>query len=846
MGVLDRLGLASSRSAKKGKPTRAGIRLEGRSAEARTSPLSRRQLFVCLGLFAGLVILGMLAFPSISVYDGSARVGDVWRSDDIVAPYDFAIRLPENEIAARRDSVRRAEPAVFGENETALDSTLVRLSELENRMQQVTDAYVAWRLAAEDSATSRSAAAADSARYRALHDSTSLSFTPSQWMYLLASALDAEQRRGVTPLAERLTLLSEETAREALARGVLNVPRDSVTATSLIIRNENPRDRTEREVERASVLALDEAYGAAREAFRSEFPQRPDTVQLGLTLFESAFEPSLVFRPSATHQRLQEALALVQPTRGRVKRGITIIRRGDEVTPERHAQLRSLAYAQRERSGDVNGVQTLFGRALLLSAALALFFLYLYVFRRSIVESEGDMVLITLLLAGTLVGFWIATTVGGEAPYAVPVALTTILLAVIYDSRLGSFATISLAALAGLMMGYNFEVAFATLFVGVMAVFSVRDVKNRSQLLLSAAVVFGAYLVVVFGYALLRSDPFSGRLVEELVAVSVNAVLLLLAAPVLYAIEKVFAKTTDLTLLELSDTNRPLLKELSLRAPGTFNHSMQVANLAEAAADAVGANALRARVGALYHDIGKMKKPEYFIENQQPGENPHEKCTPFMSALILGSHVKDGEEIGREHSLPQPVLDFVRTHHGTGLMEYFYRQAMEQAQEVVDENEFRYPGPRPLTREQAIVMLADSSEAASRSLDKPTPRRLQNLLDGIFRARVEDDQLDESPITFSELETIKQTFLSVLSGIYHFRVKYPDQDGGDAEAASVEEREPASAQLTGTEGREETHPRRHRAGLDVHVPDSAGNPSTSTSPSVEVAASGPEGQGGTP
>ena len=266
---------------------------------------------------------------------------------------------------------------------------------------------------------------------------------------------------------------------------------------------------------------------------------------------------------------------------------------------------------------------------------------------------------------------------------------------------------------------------------------------------------------------------------------------MLLAGPLLWAIERTFRVTTDMTLLELSDTNREVLKKLSLQAPGTFNHSLQVANLAEAAADAVGANALRARVGALYHDIGKMLKPEYFIENQQPGENPHEKIKPSMSALVIAAHVKDGVRLGKEQGLPGVVVDFIGSHHGTGLIEFFYRRAQEQAPEgtEIDEADYRYPGPLPQSNEEAIVMLADSVEAASRSLDKPTPRRLEALIDGIVAARVSDGQLDESALTFADLTRIKETFHTLLCGIYHFRVKYPDQEdeappapGGDGAA----------------------------------------------------------------
>jgi hypothetical protein len=382
------------------------------------------------------------------------------------------------------------------------------------------------------------------------------------------------------------------------------------------------------------------------------------------------------------------------------------------------------------------------------------------------------------VLGAVLTGFLIAGAVGGQARYGVPVALAVVLLTIVFDSRVGSFATITLTLLGGLVFGFDFEFTFATLIAGILAVFSVRDVKSRSQLLASAALVVGAYAVVLVGYALLRAEPFSARFTDEVVAVLVNALLLLLTAPLLWGMERAFGVTTDLTLLELSDTNRPLLKELSMRAPGTFNHVLQVANLAEAAADAVGANALRARVGALYHDIGKMLKPEFFIENQRPGENPHEGLRPAASALVIAAHVRDGLDLAREHRLPSVVSDFIASHHGTGLMEFFYRKAEAEREEggpPVDDADYRYPGPRPCTNEQAIVMLADSVEAASRSLDRPTPKRLEALVDAIVKARIEDGQLDESALTFQDVDRIKETFLTMLAGIYHFRVRYPGQ-----------------------------------------------------------------------
>ena len=295
-----------------------------------------------------------------------------------------------------------------------------------------------------------------------------------------------------------------------------------------------------------------------------------------------------------------------------------------------------------------------------------------------------------------------------------------------------------------------------------------------------------AYGTVLLGFELLRATPFDRVFFVDLVAVAVNAALILLAAPLLWGMERGFGVTTDIALLELSDTNRDILKNLSMKAPGTFNHSLQVANLAEAAADAVGANALRARVGALYHDIGKTLKPEYFIENQRPGENPHDNIKPSMSALVIAAHVKEGVILGKEQNLPKVVVDFIASHHGTGLIEYFYRKAQEDAEDpaTVDESDYRYPGPRPRSNEQAIVMLADSVEAASRSLDKPTPKRLESLIDGIVAARIADGQLDESSLTFADVSRIKDAFHALLCGIYHFRVRYPDQAEEAADGAS--------------------------------------------------------------
>ena len=794
MSLLDFLGLGSKDSR---RPRRAGLRLEGRVLDEPRRAFSRQAIGVRVGLLAVLTTLALVAFPNVSVYDGTALPGEVWHSEDVEAPFDFSIRLDAESIAARRDSVARVEPPIFAEATSALSQTLARLDSVDARLDSAFVSYMTWQSAraraqaatavlaatpgADDEAVRRLAEVArqDSARYAAEQAALRPSMSDRAWRLLLRSGVSVSQGREAPPmLSDQLLSQAAQLARETLARGVADVPRDSLRAPTLRVRNLDPAVRSEQEIRSTEVLTVNEALALARQALFVSYPGRPDTVAVGASFFRAALEPSLAYQAEATQRQIRERQELVPTTRGRVRQGFTIIRRGDVITPEIYEQLRSLELEERDRSG-VSWVRTVLGRFVLVASALLLYFLYLYILRPAIFDDNRRMILVGLLVGLVLVGYWIAGVFGGAAAYAVPVSLATILLTIVFDSRVGSFSAIILASLGGLALGFDFEFTFATVVVGVLAVFSVRDVKNRSQLLASAGLVVTAYAIVLGGYALLRADPFSPRFAAELVAIAVHALLVLLAAPLLWGIERTFHVTTDMTLLELSDTNRPLLKELSLRAPGTFNHVLQVANLAEAAADAIGANALRTRVGALYHDIGKMLKPEYFIENQQPGENPHERLKPSMSALVIAAHVKDGLELGRENSLPRVVLDFIATHHGTSLMEFFYRKAQETAgpEGNVDEAEFRYPGPRPVTNEQAIVMLADSVEAASRSLDKPTPRRLQSLIDGIFASRVADGQLDRSSLTFADLARIKETFHSLLCGVYHFRVKYPDQDG---------------------------------------------------------------------
>ena len=361
-------------------------------------------------------------------------------------------------------------------------------------------------------------------------------------------------------------------------------------------------------------------------------------------------------------------------------------------------------------------------------------------------------------------------------PLIIPIAIAPIILTIIFDSRVGIIASLTLASLIGLVHGYDFEYTISSITACSMGVFSVRDIRDRSQFFFGTpSIVWGAFLLSLGAFSLAKMDSLD-VMTNYLFYITISSVLILFTYPLILLIEKLFDVVTDFTLLELGDTNQPLLKELMNKAPGTFHHSMHVANLAESAASAIGAKALLSRVGALYHDIGKILKPEYYVENQSSGVNEHDKLKPQMSAMIIKAHVSEGIKIAQEAGLPNKLIDFISTHHGTSFIRYFFEKAKDNdsIKEVIAEEKFRYDGPLPATKETGILLLADGIEAASRAMKNPTYPRLENLVNRMVDERVKEGQLGHCPLTFRDLQIIKETFLTVLMGIYHQRVEYPE------------------------------------------------------------------------
>lgn len=781
MSILETIGL----SKKKARPV--GQDLEsGGSDEQREM---RRHWLMRGGLFLALIVITVLAFPRGDVYEYTVQVGDTWRQPTLVAPFNFPIRKDMERVRLERSEARRGTPPFFQELPDAQPKMAANRDTLRQQLDRILSAYADYRFRVARGQLE--AAKEDSVRYLDLRRNALVTLSASQWEILaqayvsdLPELSNASRSRlgGIDPpdTSDRLDreILNEafRLGTQLLRVGVMNRSRDSVYTNTIIIRNQE--DRVQRSVSKDNVYGLNEAYEYAQQQFQERYPNDPSRSSIAYAFFRDIFQTSLRYMRSETIQARDNNANDVPVYVGGVQKGEVIAQKGERVTEEVKRKLTSLEQEKNERTSNQLPWWQLLGEAIFAVLTFLFFFYYLYKIRQEIWDDERDMVLIAVTLMTIIALFGFTVRIPWAHLYAVPIALAAVMLTVIFNSTIGLFSTLVLALIGGHMTGLNLEFTFASFIGGALGVFSVRDIKNRGQFVLSTGLVFSGYLLVIVGTYLYLGTP-ADRLGRELTFAAVGSSFTITAYLVLWVLERTFDVTTDLTLLELSDTNRPLLKDLSLRAPGSFNHSLQVANLAEAAADRIGADALLTRVGALYHDIGKMQKAEYFVENQRAGSNPHDNLKPKMSALIIANHVKKGLELAKEHNLPERVVNFIPTHHGTARIEYFYRKAVEQAHPddpPILESEFRYPGPRPNSKETGILMLADSIEAASRSLDDPTHNRLKSLIDLIFKERIEDGQLDDTDLTFRDLRQIKDKFLRMLMGIYHVRVKYPDQE----------------------------------------------------------------------
>ena len=415
----------------------------------------------------------------------------------------------------------------------------------------------------------------------------------------------------------------------------------------------------------------------------------------------------------------------------------------------------------------------LFGQFILVGISLLMLWLFLRQYRNRILENTTKMSLILSLVVIMVLMSSIVLSLAVDWIYCIPFCILPIVLKAFFDNRVALFVHLITILIIGFIMPNGFEFVFLQLIAGIISILTVIKMYKRAQLFMSVIKVMGVYLLLYIALSITHDASFSGIQGLKLLQFTISGALTIFAYPIVFLFEKIFSLVSDVSLLELTDTNSPLIRRLSDEAPGTFQHSLQVANLAEMGALEVGANALLIRAGAIYHDIGKLKNPRYFIENQSSNFNPHDDIEFDKSASIIINHVFDGIEIAKENKLPDELIDFIRTHHGTTTVEYFYKQYITNfPDEELDRKDFTYPGPKPFSKETAILMMVDSTEAAAKSIKNPTAENIDNLVESVINKQLNEDQFSDADITLREITKLKNLFKKKLVNIHHQRIEY--------------------------------------------------------------------------
>lgn len=656
--------------------------------------------------------------PKERFFKYEIQPGKPWKHKDLIATFDFSIIKTSDELAEEREITLKSFVPYFRFDETVEPNVLL---ELEERFA------LEW----------------------AVNDSVKSSIDSTQYIRFLKRTVERIYNKGIL----RYNTVLDDKDKTSSIRLIKGNVVQSVLLSDLY------------DVRTASAYALDQVNKL----------NVGDSILLKEIITQSLVQ-NVIYDEAKSNADKEELLKQISPTSGLVQRGELIIATGELVTPEKVQVLTSLKTEYEKELGSTEARQYIFGGGVLLVTLLFIIqFLYLWLYKRKYYDELKNIVIILLSQVLLIVlGLFVFNNFP-EFDYLVPYAILPIIILAFLDGGVAIMVHLVTVMILGFHAPNSFEFFYSQFAAGLIAVFAVKDLSKRDDLFRTTLFVFLTYMVIYVSMLLVQEGSFKSLSWKAVSYLAGSSVLLLLAFPLIYIYEKLFGVLTQLSLLELSNTNNPLLRELSLKAPGTFQHSLQVANLASEALYEIGGDALLARTGALYHDIGKMENPLFFVENQVPGYNPHDELTYEESAQMIIGHVLKGIEMARKAKVPEQIIDFIRTHHGTRRVEYFYRleKKLNPGMEV-DPSDFTYHGPIPFSRETAVVMMADSVEAASRSIPKPNEQNINDLVDNIITAQMEGNQMINANITLKEIYTVKKVLKKKMLSIHHIRVAYPD------------------------------------------------------------------------
>jgi len=714
----------------------------------KTSVRSRsRKIFM---LILAAVSVGVL-YPGEDLYDplDMPRRGEI-SQEAIIAPFPITVFKTEAELEEERERIIFSQEYIVDEDTTVLQRVLTNL----DRFFALVD-------------TVKSVATESDTITQEMMIQTVAERFPRVSRGAIVSSLQSDT---LQPLKDVLSRVFER-----------NLYKIGIVVDLSFVGESGSRDVLIQSGERSSQFSVDqlillaEANGRLLTALNRA--RRTDSVnsEHGYAVGRAFIEPNLSVNEDEYRRLLDSRLDAISEVKETVEQGEIIVRSGTRVNIRQQRVLDEMARVMRmeaAKAGWLNALIPVLARVVLVLAVFTALYLFLHAFRREVFNSNPRLLALFLVFALQL--FLINLIQRWDVSiYLFPVAVLPIMVTILYDAEVGVLSTFVLALLLGIMHRFNFSLTLAVVVVGTVACFASRTVRKRTDFFRILVAVSASYAALIFLVENLKFTPNDEVLLEMGYGLVAGVVSALLTIGILPLFESLFGITTDITLLELSDMNHPLLKRLAIEAPGTYQHSIVVGNLCETAAEAIKGNSLLARVGAYYHDIGKIEIPEYFVENQLSVKSKHEALSATISSLVLASHVKRGRQIGEDSNIPDDVLNFIEEHHGTMVMSFFYNKAIEQGADESVIDKFRYPGPKPQIRETGIAMLADAVEAASRTLENPSSARVDNLIQRIINDRFQSGELDECPLTLRDLAKIKEAFAQVLIAAFHHRVEYP-------------------------------------------------------------------------
>ncbi|MBI5661845.1 MAG: HDIG domain-containing protein [Ignavibacterium album] len=712
-------------------------------------------------IFLVTTVVIVFMFPKGESLDFQVSEGTIWTNEDLIAPFSFPV----------------------------LKDPIVYANEVKQAEESVYPVFVRRDINIQDSLKSFNKYLIEILDENLKQESSNVInptfFSPETFSLMLSLHREYKStNRTRKSLTEYLGLVIP-VIEKYMKRGLLNITAKEKRKDSIAVRIGN----VDKIVPINEYKLLDEARQEIREEILNL--RVADEIKKILNEYATYFTiPTLIYDHQATEIEIEQAKNSVPRYSGIVNENERIVAKHDRITKQVKLKIESYKEAKGDEVSQLDSALQFLGKFLHIAALLAIFGIYLYLFRKKIFFDTRKILLISFLFVFLSFITFLVNSVTIKAPiqYLIFIPVASMIFTITFDSRVGFYSTVIITLITGALRGNDYTFMATNFIAGALSVYTVRDIKNRTQIFRSFLFIMIGYLTSIFAFGLERFATLNTMLYESAFAVSNALISPALTYGLLIFFERIFRITTDLTLLELSNYERPLLRELATKAPGTFNHTLIMSLIAESAAEKIGAHTLLARVGALYHDIGKTISPHAFVENQMKGENLHENLKPEESVQILLRHVQEGIELARLNKLPQEIIDFIPMHHGTTVMTFFYEKAKElYGEENVNVEGYKYKGPKPNTKETAIVMLADGCESAVRSISEPDATKIENMVNTIINSRLREGQLDDSPLTFADIKKIKEAFLNILILQNHKRIKYPRQQEAESGIDTTDE-----------------------------------------------------------